>query len=162
MEHSDVGDEFEKAIPGLFRSAIELLKGPPISIDLPQAEHLLEQFRETANHRQWILHAVSVMYNHIHLVVESPPEIGKLILLRDFKSYGARRLNRHYGKPLSETWWTQSGSCRPVKNLPAAIFYTCRRQPNPLVVWSRDRGRIPPGESHPDNVFPVHAGEPPA
>jgi hypothetical protein len=45
-------------------------------------------------------------------------------------------------------------ACRPIRRLPAAVFYVCHRQPNPLVVWSRERGRIPPSESHPDHVFP--------
>jgi REP element-mobilizing transposase RayT len=123
-------------------------------VDLPQAEQLLEQLQETARYRGWTLHAVSIMFNHIHLVVEAPPQVGKKELLRDFKSYGARRLNRRFGPRESGTWWTDSGSCRPVRNIAAAIFYVCHRQPNPLVVWSLERGRIPPAESHPDNVYP--------
>jgi pimeloyl-ACP methyl ester carboxylesterase len=67
---------------------------------------------------------------------------------------GNRDLNQHFGHRESGTWWTDSGSCRPVRNLAAAIFYVCYRQPRPLLVWSRERGRIPPEESHPDNVFP--------
>jgi hypothetical protein len=99
------------------------------------------------------------MFNHIHLVVEAPPEIGKQHLLRDFKSYASRRLNRVFGPRASETWWTDSGSCRPVRDAAAAIYYVCHRQPNPLVVWSRERGRIPPAESHPGNKL---IGWPPA
>jgi hypothetical protein len=85
-----------------------------------------------------MLSAVSVMFNHMHLVVEAPAEVGKSELLRDFKSYASHRLNRVFGRPTSGTWWSESGSCRPLRHVPAAIFYTCHRQPNPLVVWSRD------------------------
>src|SRR5205807_1689885 len=123
--------------------------------------------------RGWTLHAVSVMVNHVHLVVEAAPAIGKSVLLRDFKSYASRCLNRAFGPRVSGTWWTDGGSCRPIRHLPAAVFYTCHRQPHPLLVWSRERGRIPPAESHPDNVYrgdcnsgpPVGeppVGEPPA
>lgn len=101
-----------------------------------------------------MMHAASIMFNHCHLVVEAPPEVGKFVLLRDFKSYGSRRLNRFFGRRASGTWWTDGGSGRPIRSLAAAIFYTCHRQPNPLVVWSLERGRIPPSESHPENVFP--------
>ncbi len=153
LEHARPGEEYEEAIPGLQRASLEQLKGPPVTIALPEAEQLLEQFQETASHRRWTLRAVSIMFKHIHLVVEAPPEIGKKELLRDFKSYASRRLNRVFGPPASETWWTDSGSCRPVRDPAAANYYVCYRQPNPLVVWSRERGRIPPAESHPGNKF---------
>ncbi len=159
VEHAGIGADYEGAIPGLQRAAHEQLKGPPVEVDVPQAEQLLDQFLETAAYRQWTLRAVSVMFNHVHLVVEAPPKVGKSDLLRDFKSSAARRLNRVFG-PRASTWWSASGSCRPIRNLPAAIFYTCHRQPKPLVVWSRERGRIPAAESHPDNVF--RESEPPA
>jgi len=157
IEHAQPGEEFEDAMPGLQRAALDQLQGPPVSLDLPQAEQLFEQFQETASHRGWILHAVSIMFNHVHLVVEAPSEVGKTQLLRDFKSYGARRLNRAFGPRESGTWWTDRGSCKPVRHLAAAIYYVCHRQPNPLLVWSRQRGRIPPSESHPDNVYPGDA-----
>lgn len=37
-------------------------------------------------------------------------------LLRDFKSYASRCLNRLSGKPASGTWWTEQGSKRKVKD----------------------------------------------
>ncbi len=169
IEHARPGEQYEDALPGLRQASIEQLKGSPVSVDPPQAEQLLEQFQETAAYRGWTLHAVSILFNHIHLVVEAPPEFGKRELLRDFKSYGAGRLNRCFGRRASGTWWTDGGSCKPIRHLPAAVFYVCHRQPNPLVVWSRERGRIPPSESHPDNVYPgdfdpdeFDASEPPA
>jgi hypothetical protein len=96
---------------------------------------------------------VSLMANHLHLVVEAPPVVGKTELLRDFKSHGSRRLNRLFGSPTSGTWWTDGGSCRPIRRLSPAVFYTCHRQPSPLVLWSRERGRIPPSESDRRNVY---------
>jgi REP element-mobilizing transposase RayT len=174
LEHSRPGQDYEEAIPGLQRAAHQQLQGPPVALDLPQAEQLLAQLQETAAHRGWTLVAVSIMFNHMHVVVEAPAQVGKSELLRDFKSYAARRLNRLFGPRASGTWWTDGGSCRPIRHLPAAVFYVCHRQPKPLVVWSRDRGRIPPSESHPDRVFPgeiddgdiddgeLDVGEPPA
>jgi REP element-mobilizing transposase RayT len=164
IEHARPGDGYEDAIPGLQRAAREQLKGPPVAVDLPQAEQLLDQFQETAAHRHWTLHAISVMFNHIHLVVEAPLEVGKSDLLRDLKSYGSRRLNRLFGSRASGTWWTDGGSCKPIRHLATAVYYVCHRQPDPLVVWSRDRGRIPPAESHPDNVYAAEfdSSEPPA
>jgi len=84
-EHARPGDEYEDAIPGLQGAAREKLKGPPVTVDLRQAEQIVDQFQETASYRRWTLHAVSIMVNHVHLVVEAPPELGKSELLRDFK-----------------------------------------------------------------------------
>ncbi|MSQ95206.1 MAG: hypothetical protein EXR98_11710 [Gemmataceae bacterium] len=153
IEHAQPGDDYEDAMPGLEWAAAEQLKGPPISVDLAQDEALLDQFQETARCRGWELRAVSIMYNHIHLVVTAPADVGKAQLLRDFKSYGARRLNERFGRQPSDTWWSDGGSCRVVRGLPGAIYYVCHRQPKPLVVWSSERGRFPPEESDPRNVF---------
>jgi REP element-mobilizing transposase RayT len=153
VEHSNPGDEFEESMPGLEHVARQKLKGQPVALELAQAEQLLEQFVETAKYRGWELLAVSIMYNHIHVVINAPGEVGKAQILRDLKSYGARRLNKLFGKPQSGTWWSDSGSCRPVRASAAAVFYVCHRQPRPLLVWSAERGRIPPEESDPNNVF---------
>src|SRR5262245_30890004 len=83
IEHARPGDEFEDAIPGLQHAALDQVKGPPIAVGPAHAEQLLAQFQETAGYRRWTLHAVSVMVNHIHLVVEAPAEVGKTVLLRD-------------------------------------------------------------------------------
>ena len=153
IEHERPGEDYEDAIPGVQQAALAQRKGPPVAVALPEAEQLLDQFQETAAYRRWTLRAVSVMFNHLHLVVEASPVVGKTDLLRDFKSDASRRLNRLFGARASGTWWTDSGSCRPVRHLPAAVYYVCHRQPNPLVVWSCKRGRIPPAESHPGNVY---------
>ena len=50
-----------------------------------------------------------------------------------------------FGAPASETWWTERGSKRKLADeraLHAAIHYVLYKQPNPLVVWSPETGRI--------------------
>ncbi|MBM3993888.1 MAG: hypothetical protein FJ303_07020 [Planctomycetes bacterium] len=153
LEHALRGHEFDQGMPGLERAAQAQLKGPPVALDLEQAEQLLDQFQETARDRGWDLLAASIMHNHIHLVVSAPPEVGKSELLRDLKSYGSRRLNKQFGQRASGTWWSESGSCRPMRQWAAAIFYVCHRQARPSVVWRKERGRIPPAESDPKNVL---------
>ena len=145
FEHDVPGEPWEDAIPGLHRSALELMKGPPIVLDRDKADIVLTQFQETATHRHWTLHAVAIMVNHVHLVVavEDDPDPRKL--LADFKAYGSRALNRRYGKPPSETWWTTNGSKRKLSDegaVAAAIYYVLYKQPHPLLVWSREKGRL--------------------
>lgn len=123
IKHAQFGTPYDASMPGLQRAALEQLKADVVSLNLAQAEQLLDQFLETAHHRGWELLAVSLMVNHMHLVVEAPAEAGKKVLLRDFKSYGARRLNQVFGRQASGTWWSIGGSCRPVHHRESAIFY---------------------------------------
>ncbi len=153
-EHADVGEDYDGWMEGLQSASAELLKGPPVALELPQAEQLLDQFQETARHREWTLHAVSIMFNHAHLFVEAPRAVDKPVLLRDFKSYGARRLNERFRRRESDTWWSEGGSARVVRHRLAAHYYVCHRQPRPLLIWCAVRGRICPAESDPTNKYP--------
>jgi REP element-mobilizing transposase RayT len=154
VEHSESGEDYDTWMEGLWRASEDQLKGAPVVLDLPMAEQLLEQFQETSRHRGWVLQAVSIMFNHSHLLVEAAREFGKKELLRDYKSYGSRRLNERYGPRESGTWWTESGSARVVRRRLAAHFYVCHRQPKPLLIWCAVRGRIAPSESDPANRYP--------
>jgi REP element-mobilizing transposase RayT len=85
------------------------------------------------------------MYNHFHIVVQVPDDPEPRKILADFKAYGTRILNTKSGKPPSETWWTDKGSKRKLKDetaLAAGIHYVLYKQPNPLVVWSPETGRL--------------------
>jgi REP element-mobilizing transposase RayT len=149
FEHDVPGEPDEEEIPGLRRSALEHLKGPPIYLDVEKAEVILPQLQETATFRGWTLRAVAIMANHFHLVVQVPDDPNPGKILADFKAYGSRALNRRYGKPPSETWWTERGSKRKLRDERAvanAIHYALDKQPFPLVVWSPERGHQPKGE----------------
>ncbi len=137
VRHNVPGTAVDADIPGLRQSARKLLKCPPILLNEEQAVAVVHQFRETAAYRNWQLLAAAVMSNHFHLVVAAEESIPSTILLRDFKSYASRALNSKWMKPASGTWWTESGSRRPLPDeraVEAAIEYV-RHQPNPLALW---------------------------
>jgi len=145
IEHDLPAEPWEDPIPGLYRSAAERMTGPPIHLRLEQAAALLAQFQETAAHRGWTLHAVAIMHNHVHLVVEVPDDPDPTKILADFKAYGSRRLNTMYGVPASKTWWTTNGSKRKLQDAAAirdGIHYVLHKQPHPLVVRSKQHGRL--------------------
>ena len=82
--------------------------------------------------------AVAIMSNHCHIVVGVPGDPEPSKILGDFKSYGSRHLNRHWARPMSRTWWTESGSKRKLPNeeaVLAAIKYVME-QAYPLVIWT--------------------------
>ena len=121
------------------------MTGPPIYLDLRKAELLLDQFLETAEFRRWAILAMSIMRSHFHMVVQVCEDPDPKKILADFKAYGSRVLNQHFGKPASDTWWTTKGSKRKLNDanhLSNAINYVLHKQPNPLVVYSTELGRI--------------------
>ena len=85
------------------------------------------------------------MGNHFHLVVRVPDDPDPTRLLGDFQAYAARRLNREFGRPVSDEWWTEGGSKRKLKDdaaVAAAVNYVLFKQHRPLVVWCPERGRL--------------------
>jgi REP element-mobilizing transposase RayT len=126
--------------PDLHSQAKRLLKGEAVWLSATQAETLLGQFLETAAYRNCRLFAVAVMANHCHLVVGVLGDPEPADMLRDFKAYGGRALNRRWRKPTGATWWTQSGSRRKLPNENAvlsAVNYVVRQE-RPLVIWTDD------------------------
>jgi REP element-mobilizing transposase RayT len=145
LEHDIPGEPWEDEIPGLYFAALRKMKGPPIYFEQEHAELVLAQFQETAGHRGWTPHAVAIMKNHFHLVVEVPGDPCPKKLLADLKAWASRRLNERYGEPVSETWWTSHGSKRKLADeahRANAINYVLYKQHRPLVAWSPATGRI--------------------
>lgn len=111
--------------------------GASIWLKTVHAEGLQTQFEETAGFRGWTILAGAVMPNHVHLVVGVSGDPHPGVLLRDFKSYGRRVLNRKFERPENGSWWSEHGSKRKVKDqhhLDNVIQYV-QDQPNSLVVW---------------------------
>jgi REP element-mobilizing transposase RayT len=152
LEHDRPGTPYDDDLPGLWKAALRQMRGPRIRIEQSQAEALSAQFQETATYRGWTLQAFAIMFNHVHWVVTVSGDPSPSDLLRDFKSYGSRVLNRKWGKRPNDTWWTESGSKRKLKDESAvqtAVRYV-RRQPIPLVIWTADPS--------PRNVQEPHSG----
>jgi REP element-mobilizing transposase RayT len=121
----------------------EIMKGAPVYLTAEHTPALLKQFEETAAYRGWQLVAVAVLVNHVHLIVVVPGDPDPADLLRDFKSYGSRSLNRRWGTPANGSWWSESGSRRRLKSeehLQAAIQYVLQQE-NPLLIWQADGER---------------------
>jgi len=139
VRHNSPGTPYDARQRGLTIAARQQMSGDPVWLSADQARILVDQFQETAAFRGWALLALAIMANHVHLVVGVPDDPEPESLLRDFKSYGSRKLNARFGKPASGTWWTASGSRRKLPDehaVQAAIRYV-QNQQRPLVVWVR-------------------------
>ena len=124
--HNLPGTPYDVDEPMLKRHAEQKLAGDAIWLSRAHASALIPQFRETAGHRKWRLLSAAVMSNHFHVVVTVPGDPSPSRILQDFKAYASRRLNSEWTRPVSETWWTESGSKRklPDENaVMAAVRY---------------------------------------
>ena len=136
-EQSEFGTPCSQPMPELNETSRKLLKAAPIYLTQAHAERLLTQFHETCDVRQWLLVGTAIMANHLHIILGVPGDPEPDSLLRDIKAYGSGALNRIFGKPKSETWWTKGGSKRKLPTSVAvlnAIQYL-RDQEYPLVIW---------------------------
>jgi REP element-mobilizing transposase RayT len=134
VRHREPGQPFDRDLPALAADARLRLRGDPIRLSASHATQLSEQLHETAGFRGWTLIALAIMDNHVHMVVGVDGDPEPSALLRDFKSYGSRRLNREFGNPASGTWWTEGGSTRIVKGDLFAVLKYVGDQTDPLLV----------------------------
>jgi REP element-mobilizing transposase RayT len=139
-KHNIPGTPYVADKPELEAWVREQMKGDPVILDQRDAVSLIVQFQETARIRQWELEAASVMYNHIHLVVGVPGDPDPQHILEIFKSWSTRALKKHRPLPTNGSFWTAKGSKRKLADERAmsdAVYYVVKKQPNPLVVWSK-------------------------
>ena len=138
--HNEYASPIDADVSWLKKYTASQLKGEPVLLNLEHAKVLFEQFQETVSYRCWKLHGVAIMPNHIHILLETSDDTEPESVARDLKSYGSRRLNKVFGKPQSETWWTTGNSLRrkTADSLPDVIRYI-RQQHDALLVCNRSR-----------------------
>jgi REP element-mobilizing transposase RayT len=131
------GRPYDEGRPALRRIAESTLTGDPVLLTRAHAKIVRRQFEQTARYRGWHLLAGAIMTNHVHLLVGVPDDPDPSALLRDFKSYASRALNRQDGGSAGFRWWTEQGSKRKIAdwdNLETVLRYV-REQEYALEVW---------------------------
>ena len=139
------GEVRSEAIPALERYARGIMVGDPVFLSRLQADAILAQLHETATFRGWILDAVAVVANHVHVVFGVPGDPDPSEMLKSWKSYASRALNRLGVKPNAPRWFADGGSKQPLRedeDRKGAIRYV-RDQSGALTVWlSEDASRL--------------------
>jgi REP element-mobilizing transposase RayT len=133
------GTDYDRKLRGLTQFAERNQRAPAVRLTREQATTVSKQIQATAAFRQWKVAALAVMTNHVHVGVVGDPE--PKTLLRDFKSFCSRELNRTEG--VAKRWWTQSGSTRKLPNeaaIVAAIRYV-ENQRYPLAILRQEGER---------------------
>ena len=138
-----VGIPYDVGRSKLIAIAKANMRGDVILLERAHAAQLEAQFAETASYRGWTVVVGAVMANHVHLVVGVAGDPEPWVLMRDFKGYASRALNRKFGRRPSDTWWTEQGSKRKVKSARhyrAVLNYVLRQAGALLVFTANDPG----------------------
>ena len=101
------------------------LKGEAVILNAEQRTIIEETIREVCKFKDWVLHAVSVRTNHIHVVASTGNHSAKSAL-NAFKSYSTKNLRKNNLWNLEHSPWSDKGSKRYLwneKSLETAIEY---------------------------------------
>lgn len=138
--NNQIGTIVDSDRPDLQRWAKAKVVGKPVLLTKQHAAVLKRQFEETAQFRDWTVIVGAIMPNHVHLLVGASGDPDPSSLLRDFKSYASRSLNKEFTSSESGTWWTEQGSKRKVYD--ETFFANARRyvleQSNSFLIWGVD------------------------
>jgi REP element-mobilizing transposase RayT len=120
--------------PGICQPAPEIeaamrsrMKQETVVLSEPLRTIVDATIREVIAYRGWLLHALNVRTNHIHVVVTANrrPET----VMEQLKAWCSRRLSENFGR--KQKWWTEHGSTKWINDeayLSNAIRYVNEMQ----------------------------------
>lgn len=106
------------------------LKGEPTTLNAKQRKSVEQTIREVCEFKNWILYAVNVRTNHIHIVVSIGNHSAKSAL-NAFKAYSTKKLRQNNFWDHEHSPWSDKGSERYLwneKSLETAIEYVISGQ----------------------------------
>lgn len=123
-------------LPSEFRHSHDrrLLKGKPLLLNARQRQSVERTLSQVCEHRRWVLHALNVRTNHVHMVLGIGPT-NPSRALNDLKSYATRILRRDNLWQEPHSPWADRGSKRYLWNersLALAIDYVINGQGDDL------------------------------
>ncbi len=123
------GEPVHRADVRLEQAARGQMKAAPVTLTESQRRIIDDAVRVTCGEKAWILHAVNVRTNHVHVVVSTStsPERTQVAL----KAAATRILREHGLMPSDDILWSRGGSQRRLLHeeaLWAAVDYVRNRQ----------------------------------
>lgn len=113
-----------------------LLKHPPVNLEMAHRTIDETTIREVCKHRGYFLHAINPRTNHVHTVVSA--NIEPEFIMNSFKSYSTRGLREHGSFSRKIKPWSRHGSTRYLWkqcDVERAIDYVLNCQGEELPDW---------------------------
>ncbi len=143
-QHNIHRTEFILANPNREKSAKKRLSEAPYLLGHPQRQVVLNAIKEVCMFRAWVLLAVHIRTNHVHLVIHAT--VSPEIIMNAIKAYASRRLNESELDNDRLKRWTRHGSTRYLwkeEDVEATIQYVIHEQGDPMAIFeNKNRGRF--------------------
>ncbi len=135
IEHNIYGTPWMPPDAEREQAAREAMTQPAYTMSADEREIVCRAIVNLAEERGWLLLAVHVRSNHVHLVVQADREPGRL--MSDFKGRCSRDLTRAGFGDAKRRRWTRHGSTKHLfreDEVEAKIHYTLDEQ-GPRMAW---------------------------
>lgn len=132
-EHNVPGTPFLPPDDETERKIRSTMRQPPYVLDEGRRRVVLRTIREVAAHRRWVLWAVHVRSNHVHIVITAECKPEKV--MADLKAWCSRRLRESFQESADRDRWTQHGSTRYLNDetaVDAKVKYVIEEQGEPM------------------------------
>ena len=131
-EHRNWSEPLAAADVARRNMAYSRLAAPPVTLTKEQRHLVSGEIQRQCDHRSWLVHAINVRTEHLHLVVRAPQPRERV--MNTLKSYLTRRLREAglWQSPVSP--WSRHGSTRYLwtdGDVEAACAYVNERQDSP-------------------------------
>jgi REP element-mobilizing transposase RayT len=113
--HNQYKSAYRQPNENLHNFETKLLKSKPVNLDAPMRQIVELTIREVCDYKNWLLRAINIRTNHIHIVV-SIGDVSSSQALNSFKSYSTRKLRENNLWNFAHSPWAEKGSQRRLWN----------------------------------------------
>ena len=139
-DHNQYGSNFVSPSAGLYKKEQTRLKSSPVVLDKYIREAVLMALLQVCDYRGWIVYAVHVRSNHIHIVVSGREKPEKMMV--DFKAYATRAIKKNSNnQAMLRKYWSRHGSTKYLwtkENLISTVDYVKNKQGKIMSLWVGD------------------------
>lgn len=135
-EHRIYGTPTIPANPRRAAVLREQMRQPPYVLDTARRSLVLEAVSDACRWRNWLLAAVHVRTNHVHVVVDAPVPPENVLTV--FKTRASRLLTESGFDTPDRQRWSRHGSTRYLwdrDQVTRAIAYTIEQQGAPMAIY---------------------------
>jgi REP element-mobilizing transposase RayT len=126
---------FYPPMRGLVRAEKILLANEPVQLDAVRRRVVEGAVRSVCGYRAWVLHALAVRVEHVHVVLSTKPEISPERVMTSLKAWATRRMVEEGALPGGVQTWSRHGSTRYLwspRGVETARRYVLEEQGGPL------------------------------
>jgi REP element-mobilizing transposase RayT len=136
--HNQFGGRYAEADAARESRSRDRMRQDVYSLDSRRRSIVLNALQECCRDHHWVLLAVHVRTNHVHVVVSADRSVEHV--MGSLKAFASIRLNDAGIEPPDRRRWARHGSTRHLWSsvvISAAVHYVVCEQGDPMAVWEQ-------------------------